>query len=91
MTPSGVISPWWRKVGHLLTLDDLKAVEGVEVDAVVIGTGYDGMMKVPKDVSEYFRQNGVEVYIFDTREAVEVYNDLVRRGKRVLGAFHLTC
>ena len=91
VTPSGVLSPWWRREGHLLALEDLGEAASADVDCVVVGTGYSGMMEVLDEVVEHFRRRGVKVYIADTRRAVELYNQLVRSGARVLGAFHLTC
>ncbi|MHA1222967.1 MAG: hypothetical protein ACTSP3_06870 [Candidatus Heimdallarchaeaceae archaeon] len=34
---------------------------------------------------------GIEVYAFKTQEAVEKYNEIAQQGKKVAGAFHLTC
>ena len=91
VTPSRVVSPWWRREGHALVLDDLREVAEEEVEHVVIGTGYSGMVKVSREVLEFFRKRGVEVHVADTRRAVKIYNELVRKGFRVMGAFHLTC
>lgn len=91
VTPQGVLSPWWRKEGHLLTLEDLGEAAQAEVDCVVIGTGYSGAMEVLDEVVEHFRKRGLKVYVAPTRKAVEIYNELVRSGARVLAAFHLTC
>ena len=93
ITPKGIIGNWWRKEGHRLQLDDIKhyVPEDLDYDAVVIGTGYYGYMVVDKDVIEYFENKGVEVYVLDTRKAVKKYNELVDKGKKVLGLFHLTC
>lgn len=92
VTPSGVLSPWWRKEGHLLTLDDLAGAIGAsQIDSVVIGTGYVGAMEVLDEVLEHFRRRGVEVYVAHTKKAVEIYNEMVKAGRKVLGAFHLTC
>ncbi len=89
--PGKIIDNWWRKEGHSLQLDDLKDVEDIIADAVVIGTGYYGLMRVDKEVIEYFKQKGMEVYMAETGKAVEKYNELVRKGKKVIGLFHLTC
>ncbi len=91
VTPSGVLSPWWRKEGHLLTLEDLGEAAEAQVDSAVIGTGYSGMMEVLDEVVEHFKKKGVKVYIANTRKAVETYNRLVQKGDKVLAAFHLTC
>ncbi|MEM0024216.1 MAG: Mth938-like domain-containing protein [Thermofilaceae archaeon] len=92
VTPSRILSDWWRREGHLLTLEDLADVAETEkIDSVVIGTGYSGAMEVLDEVLEHFRRKSVEVYVANTRKAVEIYNELVKAGRRVLGAFHLTC
>lgn len=91
ITPTGVLSPWWRREGHLLTLDDLREAIDAPVECAVIGTGYSGAVRVLDEVVKHFESKGVEVYVADTRRAVRTYNELVKLGRRVLGAFHLTC
>lgn len=91
ITPSGILSPWWRREGHLLELKDLGELKDLDVEHVVIGTGYNGMMEVLDELTDYFKARGVKVYVADTRKAVELYNTLVEKGSKVLGAFHLTC
>jgi len=90
--PSGrVVSDWWRLEGHRLQLPDIRDFLGEDFDAVVIGTGYSGLMRVDQEVLEVLRSRAREVHVYDTRRAVEVYNKLVSEGKRVLAMFHLTC
>jgi len=91
ITPTRVIANWWRLEGHRLQIPDVRDYLAEDVEAVVIGTGYDGLMRVDPEVVEEFKKRGVEVYIAKTREAVEIYNGLVRRGKKVLAFLHLTC
>lgn len=91
ITPSKIISNWWRKEGHKICLDDLREILNEQVDFVVLGTGYYGLVKVDSEVREYFERKGVKVIVKPTREAVEEFNKLASLGKRVLGAFHLTC
>ncbi len=91
ITPKGVKSDWWRLEGHRLQLPDVRDYLAESVDAVVIGTGYSGLMRVDREVVEEFRKRGIEVYIDRTTRAVEVYNKLVSEGKRVMAFLHLTC
>lgn len=91
ITPNHVVSPWWREEGHKVTLKDLEEVINLDVECIVIGTGYSGLVEVSEDVIRYCRERGVRIYIADTRKASEIYNELVRRGAKVIGAFHLTC
>ena len=89
--PDRVLESWRRARGHELRLDDLKEVLGADIDCLVIGTGYYGMVKVLNEVAEYFEKKGVEVVIKPSREACEAYNERVDAGKRVALALHLTC
>ncbi len=93
ITPTGIIKNWWRREGHRLQLIDIHDYipENIVYDAAVIGTGYYGYMRVDNEVIDYFKKKNVDVFILDTREAVRKYNELVEKGKKVLGLFHLTC
>ena len=89
--PDRVLESWRRARGHELRLDDLKEVLDADIDCLVIGTGYYGMVKVLDEVVEYFEKKGVEVVIKPTREACEAYNERVDAGRRAALALHLTC
>ena len=91
ITPSHVVSDWWRLEGHRLQIPDVRDYLEEDADVVVIGTGYNGMMYVDSDVIEEFRRHGKEVYVARTRIAVEIYNNLVKEGKKVVVFLHLTC
>ena len=62
-----------------------------DFDILIIGKGYSGVMEVSNNVFEYFTQKGIEVILLNTRSAVEKFNEVVKKGRRVIGAFHLTC
>ncbi len=92
ITPTRVVDDWWRLEGHRLQIPDVRDFLCEKVDAVVIGTGYSGLMRVDQEVIDEFRRRGVtEIYVDVTRRAVEIYNRLVREGKKVLAMFHLAC
>lgn len=86
-----VWSPWWRKEGHSLALEDLEAVLDEAPDTLVIGTGYYGNMEVPDRTLEGLRQRGIEPWIARTGEAVAELNRLQRHSASVAAALHLTC
>ncbi|MCD6324338.1 MAG: Mth938-like domain-containing protein [Desulfurococcales archaeon] len=91
ITPQRVVKGWWRLEGHRLQIPDVRDFLAEDVDAVVVGTGYDGMMRVDDDVVDAFRRRGREVFVLRSREAVKKYNELVRAGRKVLLLIHLTC
>jgi hypothetical protein len=84
-----VISPWWRKDGHLLAMEDLQDVLREKPDVLVIGKGYSGVMKVPDALVKVLAIEGIRVVVKDTAEAVGVFN-ILNNPKKV-AALHLTC
>lgn len=89
--PEGVLSDWWRIEGHRLQLADVKNFLGMKVDVVIIGTGYDGVMRVDEEVIDAFKKSCPEVYVLKSRQAVRKYNEEVSKGRKVLLLIHLTC
>jgi len=89
--PNKVLESWRRAKGHELRLDDLRDVLEADIDCLIIGTGYYGMVRVLDEVIEYFKERGVEVIIKPSREACETYNEQVDAGRRAALALHLTC
>jgi len=89
--PEGILSDWWRVEGHRLQLVDVRDFLSVKVDVVIIGTGYDGVMRVDNEVIEAFKKSGAEVHVLKSRQAVRKYNEEVSKGRRVLLLIHLTC
>lgn len=81
---------WWRKIGHRLCLQDLQEVLGEDLEVLVIGTGYMGLMKVEEEVRRYAEVHGFQLIVEKTKKAVEIYNSL-HAHKKTVGAFHLTC
>ena len=86
----GVRQRWWRKEGHLLQMDDLREALADEPEALIVGTGTDGCMKISPEVVAHTRQAGIELLQFDTRRACQTFNHL--HGKRkIVAVLHLTC
>ncbi len=91
--PDRVDASWWRKEGHLLQPDDLVDVIASKPDILIIGTGYSGVMEVPRETINHISYKGIEVHIDRTTKAVELFNRLQkeRPGKIIIAALHLTC
>jgi len=91
--PDRVLDGWWRREGHRLYVEDLKEVLGAEPtpEVLVVGTGYSGLMKVSPGVEEALRGSGIELIAQPTKQACQTFNELLKSGRRVVAAFHLTC
>ncbi|MDW8045350.1 MAG: Mth938-like domain-containing protein [Nitrososphaerota archaeon] len=88
--PDRVDSKWWRKVGHELCIDDIKDIINEKPEVLVVGTGYNGYMKVLPETKKFLESRGVELIVEKTTSACEIYNQL-SRSKKVVAALHLTC
>lgn len=82
---------WWRREGHLLVPEDLSEVLTHPPQVLVIGTGHNGVMQVPRKTVEAFQQQGIEVHIARTGDAVALFNRLQQEHARIVAALHLTC
>lgn len=85
---SEVKEGWWRLSGHRLSEEDLVDVLEYGPGYLVIGTGSSGMLKVPRDV---IRRLDFHVECCPTGEAWKIFNREFEAGRKVAGAFHLTC
>jgi len=89
--PDKVKSGWWRKQGHSLATEDLDDVLAFKPEVLVIGKGASGLMDVPASTQETLQEAGIEVIAEHTGQAWRIFNEQVEKGKKVVGAFHLTC
>jgi len=81
----------WRRVeGHLLSLGDVLQIIDKKPEILIIGTGADGVMKVPEDVIRKIEGKGIKVVVKRTADACEEYN-LLSQTQNAVAALHLTC
>jgi hypothetical protein len=88
--PERVIGGWWREEGHVLHIADLDAVFDAAPDALIVGQGANGRMRVPREVERALSDAGIELIAANTHDAVERYNAM-RDQRDIAAALHLTC
>ena len=86
----GIITPWRRKKGHLLDIDDFPCGMLDRCTHLIVGTGCYGMMSVGASVLDCCTGKGISINIMRTPQAVERFNDCADE-KNLVGAFHLSC
>lgn len=91
--PDRVKENWWRKEGHKLQKEDLDDIMEANPDILVVGTGYSGMVKITQPVKNLLREKGIQLEAHKSGPATVRFNQLTEEnpGKKVVGAFHLTC
>jgi hypothetical protein len=82
---------WWRKEGHTLAREDIEQVLEFKPEVLVVGKGASAMMRIPPETEKLLAKQGIKLIAADTAEAVKQFNELAEKGKKVAGAFHLTC
>ncbi len=71
--------------------DEMKeSVKKRGTEAVVVGTGIQGSLKVGDGALELARQKKVKLFVERSAEAVDVFNGLVADGKRAVAYIHTT-
>ena len=88
--PDRVDGSWWRKEGHNLDIADVESVIKERPEVLIVGTGVNGLMRVPERTREHIAAAGVELIIERTGKACELYNEISKDSKTV-AALHLTC
>jgi hypothetical protein len=59
--------------------------------AIVLTRGMLLRLHTCSQTMSFLETKGIEVYVAETKKAVQIYNDLVSRGEAVGGLFHSTC
>jgi hypothetical protein len=86
-----IVGNWWRREGHALYVEDIDDILYSTAEVLVVGTGAYGGLKVTEEAARAIKDRGIQLVAVPTKEAVTLFNTLHGQGKRVAGAFHLTC
>jgi len=89
--PDKVRSDWWRRQGHSLAVEDVRDVIEFKPELLVVGRGDSGMMAIPAATEKALQDAGIGVIAQNTAQACSIFNEQTKKGKNVVGAFHLTC
>ena len=60
-------------------------------EIIVIGIGQSGAMEVDKGFVNNMKEKNIELITAQTPEAIEIYNEKVKAGKKVNALIHTTC
>lgn len=89
--PERVRTNWWRREGHCLAIEDLKEVIDYKPEALIVGTGAYGAVDIPEYTKKVLKDKQIELIEKNTSQASQIFNEYIEKGKKVVGAFHLTC
>jgi len=85
------VTSWWRVTGHAVAREDIDPLVSEKPAVIVIGTGANGLMKVPEATRRFIENTGIKLIVEGTAKAVHTFNRLQADGANVAIAMHLTC
>lgn len=95
VTPDGVLKPRTReedKFGsHTFEKGEFSGLIDGGAKVIIIGTGTDDLARLSKGAEDYLGKAGVELIQLESGEAIEKYNELVEKGRKVGAIIHITC
>lgn len=62
-----------------------------QVDEVILTRGVDSVLQIPQETIDWVKSKGKVCHDGLTPDMIELYNKLVKDGKKVGGLFHSTC
>ena len=88
---------WWDGKVELVTKQHVIGINRMALlldrkpEAVVIGTGMQGVVKLAPEARQVCEDRKVRLYTDPTEKAVEFFNGLMAQGRKAVGYFHVTC
>jgi len=70
---------------------EIEALLSNNPEIIIIGTGQNGAMVVDDESAKKLKAKSSELIVAKTPEAIEIYNDRIKKGKKVNALIHTTC
>ncbi|HDD72507.1 MAG TPA: hypothetical protein ENG00_00280, partial [Candidatus Aenigmarchaeota archaeon] len=80
-----------REKSHTIGMSEFLNILTKNPEAVVIGTGIHGILKVTPEVSQAAEDKGIKIFADKSENAIDIFNGLVKDGKKAVAVIHTTC
>jgi len=85
----------WNETGTRhspgIQMSDIEELLEHGAEVIVLSKGMEERLRVSENVVDEIRKRGVQVYVAETREAVRIYGEELKRGRKVGALVHSTC
>jgi hypothetical protein len=75
---------------HEICADELLEILTEDCEALVIGTGQQGIAKLTRDAYDLVAQRQLELHMYESPKAISVYNEICNK-KKTVALIHVTC
>jgi hypothetical protein len=87
----GEVKKGWLQTRHLVNKKEFFDLAKENPEVIVIGNGQYGACEVSEDFIKLAKEKGIELVIEDTSHAIQKFNELAKKGKKVVAYMHVTC
>ena len=74
-----------RKVGK----KEFERMALIEPDTAIFGTGFKKKISISQEIMEAAKKSNIAVYVLSTPDALKKFQDLTRKGKKVIAHIHV--
>ncbi|MFO8084521.1 MAG: Mth938-like domain-containing protein [Desulfobacterales bacterium] len=93
--PDGAAEWEWNETGtrHQPGIQpvDLEEILAHDIEVIILSRGMAGRLRIHPETEQMLNSQGMEYHIEKTQRAVKMFNEFMKRGKKVGGIFHSTC
>jgi len=86
----GKVHYWPDRYRQTLQMRDIAQILASKPEVLVIGSGCNGQLEIPKVLKETLTLQHIQTVIEKTPEACQTFNKLVKEQKNVAAIFHAT-
>jgi hypothetical protein len=79
-----------RKKDHVFGIEEFVHILEKEPEAVVLGTGVADMVRPAPEVRDVAKRKGVKLFVDKPENAVDIFNGLIKDGKKAVAVIHTT-
>lgn len=76
---------------HNPTIRDLEEMMLKEPDVIIFGTGFSELVKISDEIKNKAEKNKIDLHVLPTPDALELFKELTKKGKKVAARIHTTC
>ncbi|MEM7819542.1 MAG: MTH938/NDUFAF3 family protein [Candidatus Aenigmatarchaeota archaeon] len=76
---------------HRVSKKDFEHMMLKEPEIIIISLGFNNAVKIDNDVFVLAKKSNIELYALPTPDAIKKFEELVKKGKKVVARIHITC
>lgn len=93
--PDGAIDWDWNETGTRhqpgIQPEDIEDILARDIEVMILSRGMNLRLQTLPKTEKLLQSRGIEYHIEQTPRAIEMFNKLMRQGKKVGGIFHSSC